>query len=402
MSETFTHLIKHEHIRTVLRESGIQQPTPVQAAAIPEALAGRDVIAESPTGTGKTLAYLLPIVERIDPGLREAQALILAPTHELVMQIVRVAEPYARACGFEIAALIGGVDPKRQWEKLKRRPALVVATPGRVLEWLEKRKLKVHTVKTVVVDEADRMMDEGFAQPVRDVLKRTMRDVQRLFFSATLPEAVTERLAQLTRDPVIIREKAPEGGAGVLHFYLVSEPRKKVDTLRRLLRLVNARAAIVFVNEIDRVEEIQAKLRYHHLDCRLLHRDASKAERAKTVADFRAGRFPVLITTDVAARGIDIPGVQLIVHFDPASDARAYIHRSGRTGRMGAAGLVFSIITPKERFVIEKFSRQTGLGISERAMSHGALIDPAERPTSSRPPRPSRTPSGPNSRNRRG
>nr|WP_241254635.1 DEAD/DEAH box helicase [Brevibacillus sp. SYP-B805] len=361
-----------------LTERNIVTPTPVQTAVIPPILAGKDVLAESPTGSGKTLAYLLPLCARLDAESKEIQGLILAPTHELAMQIFREAERVLAVSGLHAVALIGGVDPKRQLEKLKTRPAVVVATPGRLKELLEQRKVKVHTVKTVVVDEADRLLDEGFAAAVRDVLRRLMRDTQRLFFSATLPESIVSLIEPLVKEPVIIRAEAPASRMKVLHFYLVSEGRKKVDTLRRLLRLVNARSAIVFVNTLEKVEEIVAKLRYHHLECRLLHRDASKEERAHTLQQFRAGAFPVLIATDVAARGIDIPGVECVVHFDPAADADAYVHRSGRTGRMGAAGLVFSIIEPRERFILEKFSKRLNLPIVEKAMSYGALVDPAD------------------------
>jgi ATP-dependent RNA helicase DeaD len=187
-----------------------------------------------------------------------------------------------------------------------------------------------------------------------------------------------ELTAPLVKDPVLIRADAPESGASVLHFCLVSEERKKVDTLRRLLRLVNPQSAIVFVNHLEKVDEIVAKLNYHQIPCRLLHREAGKEERALTLEQFRTGKFPVLITTDLTARGIDIPGVECIVHFDPAADADAYVHRSGRTGRMGAAGLVFSIITPQERFILRKFEKQTGIPIAEKVMSYGALVDPQE------------------------
>jgi ATP-dependent RNA helicase DeaD len=378
VSTTFADLQLSEPLLQVLRERGITSPTPVQAEAAPVILAGQDALVESPTGTGKTLAYLLPLMTKWDVASKDLQILILAPTHELVMQIAREAESLLAKTGGSVVPIIGGVDPKRQLERLKKHPSVIVATPGRLLELIEQRKVKVHTVKTVVIDEADRMLDQGFFGPVQEVLKRTMRDTQRLFFSATLPDAIVKMVHPLVRQSAVIRAKAPEQGNRVMHFYLVSEERKKVDTLRRLLRLVNAKASIVFVNEIDKVEEIVAKLKYHHLECRLLHRDASKEERAWTLQQFREGKFPVLITTDIASRGIDIQGVECVVHFDPAADADAYVHRSGRTGRMGAAGLVFSIITPQERFILRKFVKQTGIPIEEKAMSHGSLVDPQE------------------------
>jgi len=394
VSTTFADLQLSGPLLAALHERGMTRPTPVQVEAAPVILAGQDALVESPTGTGKTLAYLLPLLTKWDVAGKELQILILAPTHELVIQIAREAELLLEKTGGAVVPVIGGVDPKRQLERLKMHPSVIVATPGRLLELIEQRKVKVHTVKTVVIDEADRMLDQGFLGPVRDVLKRTLRDTQRLFFSATLPDAIVEVVQPLVRQPAVIRSQAPELGSRVKHFYLISEERKKVDTLRRLLRLVSARASIVFVNEIDRVEEIVAKLKYHHLECRLLHRDASKEERALTLQHFREGKFPVLITTDIASRGIDIPGVECIVHFDPAVDADAYVHRSGRTGRMGAAGLVFSIIAPHERFILRKFMKQTGIAIVEKTMFHGALVDPEELPRTRPGTKPGRKPNG--------
>lgn len=377
MSQTFSSLLTIEPLLHKLAERKLSEATPIQGQAIPAVLSGKDVIAEAPTGSGKTLAYLLPICEGLDLAQKEIQALILAPTHELAMQIAKEAEQYAEALGLNAASVIGGVDVKRQLERLKKNPAILVATPGRLLELLEQRKVKVHMVKTLVVDEADRMLDAGFAKAVQQISKRVMRDTQRLFFSATLPSQVVQAIKSLMQnEPVLIQAGGPESQYSVLHFYLVSEPRKRADTLRRLLRLVNAKSAIVFVNTLEKVEEIQSKLAYHHLECRLIHRDTDKEERSRTLADFRKQAFPVLLATDVAARGLDIQGVECVVHFEPAIDADAYVHRSGRTGRMGAAGLVFSVITPQERFIIEKFSKKTGIPIIEKEMAFGELTGP--------------------------
>ncbi|MGG1661260.1 DEAD/DEAH box helicase [Brevibacillus sp. NRS-1366] len=376
MSTTFAELHISAPLLDILRERKMETPTPVQMDAIPLILEGRDALIESPTGTGKTFAYLLPLLTKINMEKKDVQAIVLAPTHELVVQIAREAENLLPAYENAVVPIIGGVDVRRQVERLKKKPVLVVATPGRLLELIDQRKLKVHEVKTVVVDEADRMLDAGFGKPVQEVMKKTLRDTQRLLFSATIPSEVVQAAGVFTKEAAVIRSAALEGAAGVAHMYLVTDPRKKVDTLRRLLRLVNVRSSIVFVNQIEKVDEIVSKLNYHHLPCRFLHRDATKEERARTLQQFREGVFPVLITTDVSARGIDIPEVECIVHYDPASDADTYVHRSGRTGRMGRAGLVFSIISTQERFILQKFSKQTGLLIAEKFMTHGALEDP--------------------------
>lgn len=389
MSTTFADFSLSAPLLEALREQHIEKPTPVQAEAIPLIQSGRDVLVESPTGTGKTLAYLLPLLDRIDAESKEIQVLVLAPTHELVMQITTVAEGLLAKKNLTAQAIIGGVDVKRQLERLKKRPSLIAATPGRLVELLESRKLKVHQVKAIVVDEADRLLDDGFLRPVQEVMRRVMRDTQRLFCSATLPPDVIRLASSFVSDPAVVQASAPENGQGVAHMYLVCEPRKKVDTLRRLLRMIHVQRSMVFVNQIDKVEEIVSKLEYHHLPCRLLHRDTSKEERARSLQLFREGAVQVLITTDVAARGIDIAEVECVVHFDPAPDADAYVHRSGRTGRMGRAGLVFSIITPQELFILRKFSKQTGLVLTEKVMTHGQLLDPEE---ARRKPAPAKRP----------
>ncbi len=368
-----------------MKERGYKQLTPVQEQVLPVILDGRDLIAESPTGTGKTMAYLLPLTEKLDKDSKDLQVLVLAPTQELVMQIQREANELLSHMNMGAVALIGGVDVKRQKERLKTNPAIVVGTPGRVQELLEGRKLKVHTVKSVVIDEADRMLDRGFANPVQEILRRLMRDTQRLFFSATLPANTRSALSKMTNDPVIIAAEAPESKNEVYHFYLVEEGRKKADALRRLIRLVNAKKSLVFVNTTERVDEIKEKLEYHNLACELLHRDTDKTARAQALQAFRDGKLPVLVVTDVAARGLDVTDVEVVIHFDPATDADTYVHRSGRTGRMGKAGLVFSIVTPQQTFIIRKFSKQNQISITEKTMSHGALINPGERPPASRP-----------------
>ncbi|USG68074.1 DEAD/DEAH box helicase [Brevibacillus ruminantium] len=385
MSTTFTDYSLSAPLLEALRELKIERPTPVQEEAIPLIQSGRNAFVESPTGTGKTLAYLLPLLNHLDRESKEIQLLVLAPTHELVMQITKVADLLLVKSNQTAQAIIGGVDVKRQLERLKSRPTVVVATPGRLLELLESRKLKVHQVKAIVVDEADRLLDAGFLRPVQEVVKRLMRDTQRVFFSATMSEEVIQLASSMASEAAVIRAVAPGNGMGVAHMYLVSEPRKKVDTLRRLLRLVNVKKSMVFVNQIDKVEEIVSKLEYHHLPCRLLHRDTSKEERARSLQLFREGRISVLITTDVAARGIDVADVECVVHFDPASDADSYVHRSGRTGRMGKAGLVFSIVAAQELFILRKFSKQTGISLAEKIMTHGQLLDPQERKDKSAP-----------------
>lgn len=376
---TFTGLGIHEALAAKLADYGITEPSPVQAECIPAALEGRDVLAQSQTGTGKTLAYLLPLLQNIDADAKTLQGLILAPTQELAMQIVREAEKYGESLGVRVQALIGGAAIKRQLERLKLHPQLIVGTPGRIREIVALRKLKLHTVRTVVVDEVDQMFQLGGTADLEHILRGTLRERQLLFLSATINPEIRSLAGKEMREPVEVGiEPEHRTSKSVEHLYFISD-RDKIDTLRRVIRHYDPARSIVFINNTADIAEVEAKMNFVGLSAGALYGDADKTVRSVTLRKFREGKIRVLVATDVAARGLDIEELSLVVNLDPPIDAEHYVHRVGRTGRMGRKGLAVSIIAPKEQFIMRKFSRELGIDILERGLFGGRVIDPSDQ-----------------------
>ncbi|GGA35664.1 DEAD/DEAH box helicase [Paenibacillus physcomitrellae] len=378
-TQTFINIGVEQRLAERLAEFGITAPSPVQESAIPAVLEGCDVLAQSQTGTGKTLAYLLPVLQRIDPERKVMQALILAPTQELAMQILRESQRYAEGTGIEAQALIGGAAIGRQVERLKRHPQLVVGTPGRVRELLASRKLKLHETRMLVVDEVDQLFQLGGAGDVDQILKASLRDRQLLFLSATVTDEIRSLAAREMKDPVEIGiEPEQRTSATLEHLYFVCEQRDKIDLVRRIIRTYDVPKVLVFVNQIDSIGEVEAKLNYVGLNAGALYGDADKTTRSLTLRRFREGEYRVLVASDVAARGLDIEQLGMVIHLDPATDSENYVHRAGRTGRMGRKGLSISIVAPQETFIIRKFARELGISFGLRGLAGGRITTPKE------------------------
>ncbi len=380
MNVTWESFGLHPQIVETLITNNIETPTPVQAATIPVLLAGHDVTAKSQTGTGKTLAYMLPALQCVDTASSAVQVIVIAPTQELAMQIFRVAEIYGEPLGIKSQQLIGGASTQRQVEKLRLHPHVVVGTPGRMHELVKSGKLKLHQIRFVIVDEADQVFSLGSTMEVDTLLRGMARDRQIAFFSATRPREMEELEAKWMKDPQSVDVSMDQSTAGqVEHYYITCDKRDKADTARRLIRLLKPAAALLFINDTDEIANYEAKFGYEGFTVETLYGDADKQKRAATLARFRDGRCQLLIATDVAARGLDIVALPLVVHLDPAIDADHYVHRSGRTGRMGKSGTVVSIITPHELFIMNKFKKQLGIDIQEKVMYKGSLSDPGEQ-----------------------
>lgn len=358
-----------------LSEFDINAPSPVQEQTIPLLLEGRDVIAASQTGTGKTLAYLLPLLQTIDPDKKAVQKMVLAPTQELAMQIVREAERYGAHRGIRAMGLIGGAAIKRQIDKLRDHPQIVVGTPGRIRELIGLRKLKMHEVNTIVLDEADQMFQLSGAGEVTKIVSSALRSRQLVMLSATIgPEtkALANREmkdpAEVGIDPGVMTAESLE------HHYVVTEERNKIDMLRRVIRHYKPDKAIVFVNATDDIAEVEAKLNHLGLTAAALYGDADKVTRSNVLTRFRDGKLKVLVASDVAARGLDIENLSLVVSFDPAFDSEHYVHRAGRTGRMGRRGLSVTIVTEQQTFIMRKFAKELNIALDEREMVGGKVL----------------------------
>jgi superfamily II DNA/RNA helicase len=366
-------------------KQGFKEGTPIQQRTIPLVLEGNDLIAESPTGTGKTLAYLLPLLDKLNLELKSLQGVILAPTRELVMQIQGEIQKFTSGTEINSAALIGGADMKRQIEKLKSHPKLIVGTPGRILELIRLKKLKMHDVKTMVVDEADQMMDLGFMNEVKDVIKTTLRDRQLLFFSATIPERVEVVGKEVMNNPKIIRVTPKElPPSKVEHLYFISERRDKIDTLRRIVKMFDLKA-LTFIGDSKQFDEVVSKLQFKGVELGVLYGLSTKTERESVIQNFREGKFPLLIATDIAARGLDIQGLTHVIHFDLPELVDQYVHRSGRTGRMGGSGTVISIITANEEDKLLRFGKKLDIQMEKKNLYQGQVVE--EKPNRARPKR---------------
>ncbi|GLX67111.1 DEAD/DEAH box helicase [Paenibacillus glycanilyticus] len=386
--KTWNELGINETLSAKLEANNIKVPSAIQADAIPTLLAGRDVSARSQTGSGKTLAYLLPMLQQLNSSSSAIQAIILAPTQELAMQIVRVADGYAQPLGLRVQQLIGGAAMKRQIEKLKLRPQIVIGTPGRIHELLKLRKLKLSEVRHIVIDEADQVFELGSTKEVETILFAMSQERQMAFFSATYPDVMVRFEGRWMKDPVRI-QIAPEQRVSetINNFYVVCDKRDKPDVARRIVRMLKPESALLFLNVTENIANWEAKLSYEGFTVETLYGDSDKQRRAATLARFREGKIQLLLATDVAARGLDIEGLPLVINLEPPIDADHYVHRAGRTGRMGRKGTVVSLITPQERFIMDKFRKSLRIELPEKAMFKGEFVAPSELPdrTNTRP-----------------
>lgn len=367
-----------------LKEWSITDPAPVQRNAIPVLLAERDAVIQSGTGTGKTLAYLLPLLEKVDADVKKVQGLIIVPTQELAMQIVRLAEGLIGAG--KTAALIGGASLKRQIEKLKGHPPVAVGTPGRLAELIRLGKLKTGSVRFAVIDEADEVFSRGAGGEAEEVLAALPRNRRMAFVSATITPETEQLAGKWMTDAVRVGgQTQTEAFAGVSHEYAVVEPRDKIDMVRRFVRTVNPAKAILFVGDSGRIGEIEAKLKHAGLAVESLYSDAGKQERTNVMRRLSGGALQLVIATDLAARGLDLPDLSHIINFEPPRDAKTYLHRAGRTGRMGRSGTVVTLAAPFETAALRKLANRLDLAIREMVLSHGRWFPAGNAPMGRNP-----------------
>jgi ATP-dependent RNA helicase DeaD len=378
---TFTDLQLPPDLIAALAKQQIAEPTPIQVAALPVLLEGKDAYLQAETGTGKTLAYLLPIFCRLDAAQATTQAAILAPTHELAIQIHRQCCDLAQNAGRPIRTvlLIGGTATDRQIEKLKKKPHLVVGSPGRVGELIGKGKLKAKDLRSIVIDEADRLLNEESVAAVRAIIQAAPRTRQLIFASATREPESTAVIAELSPDLSLLQAGAAAVNENIEHLYLVCEERDKPDELRRLLNALTPERAIVFVHRNDVAEKIAAKLAHHRIPVADLSTDLHKQDRKHAMDGLRSGAIRVLIASDIAARGLDIKGVTHIFNFDVPTMSKAYLHRVGRTARAGAKGVAVSLVTEIEARVIPRYQEELGIVMQRVRTREGQVMAYRER-----------------------
>ena len=357
-----------EEILAVLTELGYEEPTPIQTAAIPPLLGLRDMLGQAATGTGKTAAFALPMLQRIakEPGPRGRTAgLVLVPTRELAMQVAEAVHRYGRKLGVQVAAVYGGAAMSQQIRTLKRGVDVVVATPGRALDHIRRGTLRLDSVRILVLDEADEMLDMGFAEDLEAILEATPRERQTALFSATMPPRIASIAERHLKNPArvtIARERPAPGKAPRVRQVAYIVPRaQKPAALARVLDSENPTSAIVFCRTRIEVDELTETLQAHGYRTEAVHGGLAQRERDRVMNLFRGGKIDLLVATDVAARGLDIERVSHVVNYDVPSAGEGYLHRIGRTGRVGRAGVAITLAEPREHRLlrnIEAFTKQ--------------------------------------------
>ncbi|GIQ69928.1 ATP-dependent helicase [Xylanibacillus composti] len=348
----------------VLQQNGIHTPTPVQKQVIPAALAGRDVLAQAQTGTGKTLAFILPIIEALSDLRSSTQALILAPTRELAIQITDEMKKLAPAAGATVLAVYGGQDVEKQVRQLRNAPAVIVATPGRLLDHLRRQTVHIRGIRTLVLDEADQMLHMGFLPEVQAIIEQTPDDRQTLLFSATLSDAVRRLAAAYTKDAADIRIQGKTVTLeGINQAAYETTDRGKLPTLLQLIEELNPYLAVVFCRTKIRAKKLASNLQEHGIQVDELHGDLTQAKREQVMKRFREAKLQVLVATDVAARGLDVEGVTHIFNYDIPGDAESYIHRIGRTGRAGQEGMAITLLTTRDHAAMQSIERAIGMTV---------------------------------------
>ena len=369
-------------------DTGYTSATPIQAQAIPVALTGRDVLGIAQTGTGKTAAFTLPMIDRLAAGRSKARmprSLVIAPTRELADQVAQAFDKYAKGQKLTWALLIGGVSFGDQELKLDRGVDVLIATPGRLLDHFERGKLLLTGVQIMVVDEADRMLDMGFIPDLERIFKMTPAKKQTLFFSATMPPEITRLTKQFLNDPIRIEASRPATTGENITQHLVrvpsADPGVKRLALRALVGAADVRNGIIFCNRKSEVDIVAKSLRKHGFDASPIHGDLDQSTRMKTLESFRKGDLKLLIASDVAARGLDIPDVSHVFNYDIPHHAEDYVHRIGRTGRAGKSGETYMLVTPADARNLDKVLKLIGKAPAEETLD----LDWSQASTDKRP-----------------
>jgi ATP-dependent RNA helicase DeaD len=360
-SLSFTDLGLSEQVLKALKDVGYETPSAIQAATIPHLLEGRDVVGLAQTGTGKTAAFALPILSRLDTSQNTPQALVLAPTRELALQVCEAFERYAsHVRGVRVLPVYGGQGYGVQLSALRRGVDVVVGTPGRIMDHLEKGTLDLSELKFLVLDEADEMLKMGFAEDVETILADTPDTKQVALFSATMPSQIRRISQRYLHDPqeVTVQSKTTTSASITQRYLVVSYPQK-VDALTRILEVENFEGMIVFVRTKNETETLAEKLRARGYTAAAISGDVAQAQRERTVNQLKSGKLDILVATDVAARGLDVERISHVVNYDLPIDTESYVHRIGRTGRAGRTGDAISFVTPRERRMLTSIERAT-------------------------------------------
>ena len=376
---TFKDLLIKPELIDALQVQNITQPTQIQCKAAKPVFDGRDVIACSSTGSGKTLAYLLPVLSSVDLSENTLQALVLVPTQELASQVNKQIQLLFDNMHSDAHTLmlIGDGNITRQIESLKIKPVIAVATPSRAALLIRMKKLKVHNVKTLILDEADKLMDKTYLESIIFIRKSLMKRTQVLLFSATISNKTIKQANIITYNPVIYelskenKELIPKT---IKHIFIISDRRERIETLRKIAKAVNSDKTMIFINTKYDLEESLQKLQYHNYNVAALAGNIDKQSKKKAVEDFQNGRLQYLLATDVAARGLQIDHVSTVINVNLPEEPTEYLHRAGRCGRNNEQGLCISIITENELNKIKKYQKAFNINIVQKRLYNGKIV----------------------------
>mgnify|MGYP000893756921 FL=1 len=348
-----------ERIIRAVTEIGYEEMTPIQQSAIPALLEGRDIIGQAQTGTGKTAAFGIPLVQMIDPEDERVQAIVLCPTRELAIQAADELRRYAKYLpGVKVLPVYGGQDIEKQIRSLRGKVSIVVGTPGRVMDHMRRKTVKFDSVSMVILDEADEMLDMGFREDMETILTETPEERQTVLFSATMPKPIMDIARKFQKDAKIIKVVRKElTVSNIDQFYYEVRPKNKTEILSRLIDIYNPKLSVVFCNTKRQVDELISELKGRGYFADGIHGDMKQQQRDRVMDDFRSGKTEILIATDVAARGIDVDGVDIVFNYDLPQDEEYYVHRIGRTGRAGKSGLALSFISGREVYKLKDIER---------------------------------------------
>jgi len=346
---TFQELGVHEDVMKSLEEMGFEEATPIQAETIPLALQGKDVIGQAQTGTGKTAAFTIPTISNIDLNRQAIQVLILAPTRELAIQVADEAGKLGKFSRLNVLPVYGGQPIDRQIKALRRYPHFIIGTPGRMLDHIRRKTIKLSEVSTVILDEADEMLDMGFLEDIEAILAEVPKERQTLLFSATMPDPIRRLAEKFMNNPTVVKIQ-PQGVTApkIAQVYYEVAEKNKVDALTRLLDVESPELGVIFCRTKRGVDELQRLLQSRGYLAAGLHGDMTQRERDQVMHQFRQGSIDLMIATDVAARGLDVEGVTHVINYDIPQDVDSYVHRIGRTGRAGREGKALTLMTPRE------------------------------------------------------
>jgi len=375
----FEHFDLDERILRAVNHMGYERPTPIQEQAIPLAMAGRDLMGAAQTGTGKTAAFGLPILQRVLTEKPDRpSALILSPTRELAAQIEDALKKYAKYTKLRILAVYGGVGYGPQLEGLKKGPDVIVATPGRLLDHVSRGSLSLETLQTLVLDEADRMLDMGFLPDVRRIIARVPKDRQTMLFSATFPNEVLKLAKEILDNPAQVTIGTRGSAArGLTHTAFPVPAHLKPGLLTELLYEVNSQAVLIFTRTKHRADRIQKMLSQKKFEVTTLHSDRTQKQRMAALEGFKQGKYNVLVATDIAARGIDVTGITHVINYDLPATPEDYVHRTGRTARAERLGDAISLVAPDEEILLREIEKHLGEGMTRAALNHFDYMVPA-------------------------